>query len=150
MNGGVSYELEVALQAKKIWAVYRALRLAELMVELLPNLIEKFDIVQVDGIPIAGISKEKFTKIDDVKEVHTTEGGYLQLGFNSFMVRLEIIAKVEAVLVLRSIMEYEIDDEFADKASLVSTATMATICETTGKYPVEQESKTCFLSEKSQ
>ena len=49
MKGGVSYELEVALHAKRIWAVYRALRLAELMVELLPNLIEKFDIVQGDG-----------------------------------------------------------------------------------------------------
>ena len=80
------------------------------------------------------------TMRNGVREVHTTEGGYLQLGFNSFMVRLEIIAKVEAVSVLRSIMDYEIDGEFADKASLVSTATMATIRETTGKYLVEQES----------
>lgn len=49
MKGTASYELEVGLQAEKIWAVYRGLRLAELMVELLPNLIEKFDIVQGDG-----------------------------------------------------------------------------------------------------
>lgn len=49
MKGTASYELEVGLQPEKIWAVYRELRLAELMVELLPNLIEKFDIVQGDG-----------------------------------------------------------------------------------------------------
>ena len=49
MKGAVSHELEVALPARKIWAVYRGLRLAELIVELLPNLLDKFDIVQGDG-----------------------------------------------------------------------------------------------------
>lgn len=56
------------------------------------------------------------------------------------MVRLEIIKKGEDASVIRSVMEYEIKDEFADKASLVSIATMATIHETIGKYLVEQES----------
>ncbi|KAM0935391.1 putative (S)-norcoclaurine synthase [Dioscorea sansibarensis] len=157
MKGAVSHELEVALPAEKIWAVYRGLRLAELIVELLPNLLDKFDIVQGDGevgtilrlhwpsgTPMAtGIYKEKFTKIDDerrVKEVHTIKGGFLLLGFTSYMVRLEIIAKGETASVVRSIIEYEVDDEFADNASFVSTATLATIHETIGKYLVEQES----------
>ena len=89
-----------------------------------------------------GIYKEKFTKIDDerqVKEVHTIKGGFLLLGFTSYMVRLEIIAKGETASVVRSIIEYEVDDEFTNNASFVSTATLATIHETIGKYLVEQE-----------
>ncbi|KAH7687303.1 (S)-norcoclaurine synthase protein [Dioscorea alata] len=157
MKGAVSHELEVALPAEKIWAVYRGLRLAELIVELLPNLLNKFEIIEGDGevgtilrlhwppgMPMAMvIYKEKFTKVDDerrVKEVHTIEGGFLQLGFSSYMVRLEIIAKGEAASIIRSVIEYEVDDKFANNVSFVSTTTLATIHETIGKYLVEQES----------
>ncbi|KAJ0970843.1 hypothetical protein J5N97_018802 [Dioscorea zingiberensis] len=156
MKGAVSHELEIGLPADEIWAVYRALRLGELAVELLPNVLEKIDIIEGDGevgtvlrlhfpagTPMAENYKEKFTKIDDekrIKEVHTVEGGFLQCGFHSYMVRFEIIEKSEATSVIQTTIEYEVDEQFAANASFVSTASLATIHETVGKYLVQQNS----------
>lgn len=85
---------------------------------------------------------EKFTKIDDekrIKEAHIIEGGYLQLGFISYMNRLEIIKKEDAVSVIKSSVVYEVAEEFASNVSLVSTDILAAINETVGKYLIGQK-----------
>lgn len=85
---------------------------------------------------------EKFTKIDDekrIKEAHIIEGGYLQLGFISYMNRLEIIKKEDAVSVIKSSVVYEVAEEFASNVSLVNTDILAAINETVGKYLIGQK-----------
>lgn len=74
--------------------------------------------------------KEKFTKIDNekrVKETEVVEGGYLDLGFTLYRVRFEIIEKDINSCIIRSTIEYELKDEFAANASLVSVDALANI-----------------------
>ncbi|KAJ0970842.1 hypothetical protein J5N97_018801 [Dioscorea zingiberensis] len=156
MKGTLSHELEVGLSADEIWVVYRSLELADLVVKLLPNIIQKVELVEGDGgvgtvlhvyfppgTPLVQSYKEKFTKIDDekrVKEAHVVEGGYLQLGFLFYMVRFEVIAQSETTSVVKSTIEYEIEEKFATNSSLVSTYALAIIHETVGKYLIEKKS----------
>ncbi|KAM0935392.1 putative (S)-norcoclaurine synthase [Dioscorea sansibarensis] len=156
MKGALSHELEIGLPADEIWSVYRRLELAELVVKLLPNVINKMDLVEGDGgvgtiiqlyfppgTPLVQSYKEKFTNIDDekrTKETHVVEGGYLELGFISYMVRLEVIEKTEANSIIKSTIEYEVDENFASNASLISTTPLAIIHETVGKYLIEKKS----------
>ncbi|XP_039122876.1 norbelladine synthase-like [Dioscorea cayenensis subsp. rotundata] len=156
MKGTLSHELEISLPADEIWSVYRGLELAELVVKLLPTVIYKMDLVEGDGgvgtilhlyfppgTPLVQSYKEKFTKIDDekrIKEAYVVEGGYLELGFISYMVRFEVIEKSEADSIIMSTIEYEVDEDFASKASLISTAPLAIIHETVGKYLIEKKS----------
>lgn len=49
MKGTLCHELEVGLPAGQVWGVYGTLRLGQLVVELLPNVIQKLDIVEGDG-----------------------------------------------------------------------------------------------------
>ncbi|XP_008800114.2 norbelladine synthase-like [Phoenix dactylifera] len=155
MKGSLFHELEVGLPAGELWEVYGTLRLAELVVELLPNVVQKFDIVEGDGgvgtvlrlafppgMPGSQFSKEKFIKIDNekrVKEALVVEGGYLDLGFRSFLFRLEIIEKDSNSSIIKSTAEYEIDEEHAANASFVTVAPFATMAETISKYLIEKK-----------
>lgn len=81
--------------------------------------------------------KEKFTKIDNenrVKETEVVEGGYLELGFSLFRVRLEVIEKGEKSSIIKSTIEYELNEENASNASLVSIQSLATIVELAKNY----------------
>lgn len=49
MKGNLTHELEVSLPADEVWEVYGSLRLAELVVELLPNIISKVVVEEGDG-----------------------------------------------------------------------------------------------------
>ncbi|CAL9758082.1 unnamed protein product [Musa acuminata subsp. burmannicoides] len=158
MKGTLCHELEVGLPAGQVWEVYGTLRLAQLVVELVPNVIQKVDIVEGDGgvgtvlhltFP-TGTSggpqfyKEKFVKIDDenrLKEAIVVEGGYLEMGFLSFLVRFEIIDKEEGVSsIIKSTIEYEVDEEHAGNASLVTTAAVAAIAEGVSGYLMKEKS----------
>jgi hypothetical protein len=94
------------------------------------------------GAPGPGTHKEVFTKIDNenyIKEATVVEGGFLDLGFKKFMFRLEIMAKEENASLIRSSIEYEVDDEHKSNASLVSTGALAAIAEAITKYIKEQK-----------
>lgn len=56
------------------------------------------------------------------------------------MVRFEVIEKSEADSIIMSTIEYEVDEDFASNASLISTAPLAIIHETVGKYLIEKKS----------
>lgn len=76
--------------------------------------------------------KEKFTKVDNenrVKEVEAIEGGFLDLGFSLYRVRIHVIEKGEAVCVVKATIEYDVKEEFASNASLVTTDLLAGIFE---------------------
>lgn len=95
------------------------------------------------GTPGVGYLKEIFTKIDDddrVKETEIIEGGYKDLGFDLFRCRLEIIEKDAESSIIRSTLEYEIDDTKPELASLVSTKQFEIMAETVGKYLADKKS----------
>lgn len=75
--------------------------------------------------------KEKFTKIDDenrVKETEVVEGGLLDLGgFTLYRVRFQVFEKGEASCSVKSTIQYELPDELAANASLVSIQPLVTI-----------------------
>ncbi|CAL5323525.1 unnamed protein product [Camellia sinensis] len=138
MLGRVSEEMEVKVSASKAWELYGTLQLAKLVEQVLPNVLEKIEIVQGDGgvgtilnlvFPPGtpgGLSsyKEKFTKVDDekrVKETEVVEGGYLDLGFTLYRVRFEIIEKGEESCITRTTVEYDAKEEVAAMApSMIS------------------------------
>lgn len=94
------------------------------------------------GIPGLQFSKEKFVKIDNekrVKEALVVEGGFLDLGFRSVLYRFEIIEKDSNSSIIKSVIEYEIDEEHAANASFVTVSPLATITEAISKYLIEKK-----------
>ena len=49
MKGSLFHKLEVGLPAGEVWEVYGTLRLAQLVVELLPHVLQKVDVIEGDG-----------------------------------------------------------------------------------------------------
>lgn len=49
MFGQVSHELEVNAPATRAWEIYGTLRLAEMVVEELPDIVQKIDVIEGDG-----------------------------------------------------------------------------------------------------
>lgn len=68
------------------------------------------------------------------------EGGFLDLGFRKYLVRFEIIRKEDKTSIIRSTVEYEVDEEHISNASLVSTRVFASIAEATVNYIKDQKS----------
>ncbi|CAA2966256.1 S-norcoclaurine synthase 2-like [Olea europaea subsp. europaea] len=146
MFGAISEEREVSVPAGEAWKIYGTLRLAKIVGEALPNLIEKIEVVEGDGgagtvtklcfPPGAGLGdyKEKFTVVDDekrVKETEVVEGGYLDIGFSLYRVRFEVIEKEgnSSSCITKSTIEYEVKEEFAANASYVSIQPLVNIME---------------------
>ncbi|KAK8459558.1 hypothetical protein SEVIR_2G155700v4 [Setaria viridis] len=156
MEGSLCHEFETDLPAADVWQVYGGLRLGQLVPQLLPHVLPKVDHLEGDGgvgtvllvyFPPGAAGprthKEVFTKIDNenyIKEATVVEGGFLDLGFKKFMFRLEIIAKEENSSLIRSSIEYEVNDDHKSNASLVSTGALAAIAEVITKYIKEQKS----------
>ena len=94
------------------------------------------------GTPGASYLKERFTEIDDsrhLKEVEVIEGGYKDMGFHLYRIRLEIVENGTESSVVRSTIEYDVDDKFAENASLVTTKSLETIAEVVGRYLTEKK-----------
>ncbi|XP_062193182.1 norbelladine synthase-like [Phragmites australis] len=150
MKGSKIHELETDVPASELWGIYGTLSAAKLVPELLPHVLINVEIISGDGgvdtilkltfppgIPGLQSYKEKFTKVDNenyVKEAHAIEGDILKLGFISYMIRFEVIGKGPNSSVIRSTVEYEIDDAHPELESMVSTAPLSIIAETFAKY----------------
>ena len=95
------------------------------------------------GIPGPSYMKEIFTKIDDemrVKESEVIEGGYKDFGFELCRFRLQIIEKDAESSIIRSSVEYEINEKLEEIASQVTTKPMEILAEGIGKYLKEKRS----------
>ncbi|KAG9454520.1 hypothetical protein H6P81_007424 [Aristolochia fimbriata] len=146
MHGRVSHELEVKQPASKVWEIYGTVELGNLVVQKLPNVAEKIEfdgdggagtVVTLTFPNGAGTYKEKFVAVDDEKRVKVTEvveGGYLDLGFTSQRITLEIAEKEGGSCIIKSSVDYEIDDQNASKSSLVTTATLELFAQTVAKH----------------
>lgn len=62
-----------------------------------------------------------------MKEVEMVEGGLLEFGFTLYRNRFEIIEKDEHSSIIKSIIEYELDDNSTDNVSMISVDTLAAI-----------------------
>ncbi|EEF42383.1 conserved hypothetical protein [Ricinus communis] len=161
MRGQESVETPVGVPASIAWDAYRGLEFGRLVDELLGNVVGKVEVVEGDGgvgtimkltfppgTPGSGYMKEIYTKMDDdnrVKETEIIEGGYKDLGFDHVRIRLEIIEKDAAAAessIIRSTIEYEMDETKPELASFVSTKQLEIMAETIGKYLIDKNSST--------
>lgn len=89
------------------------------------------------GLPGPTGLKEKFTKIDNeknIKEVEVVEGGCLDLGFTLFRVRMEVIEKGKDSSIIKTTLEYEVKEEEAANVALASIQQLAEILEVGKNY----------------
>ncbi|KAK4403768.1 hypothetical protein Sango_0745400 [Sesamum angolense] len=138
MEGRLSEEIEVKVPASEAWKVYGSLQLSKIVVEGLPSIFSKVEVVDGDGSTrtilhlffapgTAGPSsfKEKLAVVDDenrVKVSEVVEGGYLDLGFTLYRICMEVIEEEgqKGECIVRGSIEYELREEAAANAALVS------------------------------
>lgn len=156
MEGSFCHEFETGLPTAEVWEVYGGLLAGQLIPQLLPDMFSKVELVEGDGgvgtvllvtfppgTPGLEFFKEEFIKVDNenyIKEVNVIEGGFLNHGFPKYLVRIEIIGKTDKTSIIRSTIEYKLDDDHTSNTSFVSTSGLATIAEAITKYIKEQKS----------
>ena len=64
-----------------------------------------------------------------MKETEVIEGGFLELGFTLYRDRFEVIEKGNDSCIIRSTIEYELKEDAAANASLVSIEPLANVAE---------------------
>ncbi|KAK2434779.1 norbelladine synthase [Trifolium repens] len=150
MFGQIEHELELHVPASEAWELFGTLAIGKLVGEEMPQLFHKVELIEGDGgvgtilkltftpgLPGPAGYIEKFTKIDHenrIKETEMIEGGYLDFGFTLFRVRLEVIEKGEDLSIIKSSIEYEVKEENAANASLVSVQPLENVAEVGKNY----------------
>ncbi|XP_076898226.1 norbelladine synthase-like [Bidens hawaiensis] len=138
MFGSLTEEAEVKMPASKAWALYGTLEIGKLVVG---KVLEAVDVVEGDGgvgtilkltlKPGLGFPyyKEKFTKVDNenmIKETEVVEGGFLDIGFTLYRIRVEIKENPNdstgSSCIQKLTIEYEVKEEFAGNATLITNA----------------------------
>lgn len=153
VQGQISSEITVEVAATALWNIYRDKQVSMLTNELLHDVIGSIEIVEGDGgvgtlvkvtLPAgtggAGYVVEKYTKIDDtgrIKESEIIEGQFKEIGFLLYRVTLEFVENGAESTIAKSTIEYELKDEFASNASVVTTTALETVAQTIGKYLIE-------------
>ncbi|KAJ0816482.1 putative (S)-norcoclaurine synthase [Helianthus annuus] len=136
MFGSLSEEVEVKVPVEKAWDLYGTIKLGDIAAK---HILERLDVIEGDGgvgtvikitfKPGSGISyyNEKYTMIDNdnmVRETEIVEGGYLDFGFTLYRVRIEVKNnpndKTGSSSIVKITIEYEVKEEAADNASLVT------------------------------
>ncbi|CAN6229375.1 unnamed protein product [Urochloa humidicola] len=154
MKGSKSHEVEADIPAAELWKIYGTVRFVELVHQLLPQILYQVEVVRGDGgvgtvikvtlppgIPGRHSYKEEFVKIDNenrVKEAAVIEGDILELGFNTYVTRFEIVEKGPSSSVIRSTVEYEYDDGRPELEAAARTAPLAAAAERIVQYVKEQ------------
>ncbi|KAL0282907.1 UNVERIFIED_CONTAM: hypothetical protein Sangu_2923400 [Sesamum angustifolium] len=134
-------EMEVKVPASEAWKLYGSLYLAKVVVEALPDRFSKFEVMMNLETGTAGPAsyKEKYTVVDDerrVKEAELVEGGFLDLGFTLYRVRGEVIEKEgkKEECIVRGTIEYEVKEEAAANAALVSIEPLRALMQAAADY----------------
>lgn len=86
--------------------------------------------------------REKLVTVDKeklLKEVTVIEGGPLNCGLTSFIIRYEIFKKSQDSSTLKTTIEFEVPDELAESATHIKIDSMAAMIE--GAYKVLLEEK---------
>ncbi|KAG9452446.1 hypothetical protein H6P81_005350 [Aristolochia fimbriata] len=126
MRGKKISEIDVAFPASVVWDVYSTRKLSE-VVKTIPNFRGKQEVIGDGGVGTIisgelppggpyGAYREKWVTIDHenrVKETDTIEGGVLDVGFVFYRLRFEIAEEGPNASRIKTIIMYEIKDEFA-------------------------------------
>ncbi|KAI3517111.1 hypothetical protein L1887_16319 [Cichorium endivia] len=133
MFGSISEELDVKASIIQAWEVYSTLKIAMIIKSAFAQ-FSTIDILEGDGgvgtivkitphpgVPMGTAFKEKFTKIDHekrVKEIKIIEGGYLDVGFTSYQMKLEFMENEneDSSCILRVTVEYEANEDVVANA----------------------------------
>ncbi|KAI3823305.1 hypothetical protein L1987_04740 [Smallanthus sonchifolius] len=116
MFGTLSEEAELKVPASKAWALY--------------------------GLGFS-YCKEKFTKVDNanmIKEAEVVEGGFLDIGFSLYRIRIEIKDTSKdgsgsgSSCLMKLTLEYDVKEEFAANASLVTIEHLVVIMRLANEY----------------
>ncbi|KAL8255642.1 hypothetical protein R6Q59_030709, partial [Mikania micrantha] len=97
----------------------------------------------------------KFTKVDNentVKEVEVIEGGFLDMGFDLYRIRIEIKENPKdecRSCFVKLTIEYEVTPEFAANASLVTTEPLIGIMNVASKHLLESRVLKIFETRKN-
>ncbi|KAJ1406693.1 START-like domain superfamily [Sesbania bispinosa] len=150
MFGQLEHELELHVPASEAWDLFGTLQIGKLVEKEMPQKFQKVELTEGDGgvgtilkltftpgVPGPASCKEKFTKIDNekrIKESEVVEGGYLELGFTLFRIRFQVIEKGEDSSIIKSTIEYQVKEEDAANASLVSLQSVANIAQVAKNY----------------
>ncbi|KAJ4823647.1 hypothetical protein Tsubulata_032992 [Turnera subulata] len=157
MKGHLSVDTPAAAPARLLWNAIRGVELARLVNELLGGVIRRAEVIKGDGgvgtilkvtfapgTPEPGYWKVIFRIMDDeklVKEAEVIEGDFIKLGFDQYRVRFQVIEKDAGSSIIRSSIEYELEDSKKELASLVSTKSLETIAATIGKYVAKNSTR---------
>ena len=108
------------------------------LMHLQPGVISNIMLLHVHAGSDIKYFKEKYTKVDNenrVKESEIVEGGYLDAGFNFFKTKFEIKEnKNSDTSLLKIQLEYEIKEEFAANASLVTAETYVAVAKLANEH----------------
>ncbi|KAA0041658.1 S-norcoclaurine synthase 2-like [Cucumis melo var. makuwa] len=148
MLGQLRHETVIDVPANVAWQLFGSLELGRIVGEQLPNIFKKVELVEGDGgegtillIFASGFGtssfKEKFTKVDNenrIKETEIIEGGLLDMGFTLYRVRFKIIENREDKCIVETTIEYEIMEESAANASLVTLQPLIEVVQLANNY----------------
>ncbi|KAI3962653.1 hypothetical protein MKW92_043689 [Papaver armeniacum] len=142
-------EFDIAASADDVWAVYSSPYLPKLIIELLPGVFEKIDVVEGNGglgtVLHLVYPHEKFITMDNpkrLKEVRQIEGRYLEMGCTSYMDSFQILRKTHGSCTIRSITKYEVSAEVAEKVSShVSVDSLVVLARAISKYVMRNNEK---------
>ncbi|WJX44898.1 hypothetical protein P8452_31825 [Trifolium repens] len=155
MFGQGEHELELHVPASEAWDLFSGLRIGKVLEKEMPDKFQKVELIEGDGgvgtilkviftpgLPGPTSLKEKFTKIDTekrIKEVEVVEGGYLDLGFTLYRIRLEVIEKGVESSIMKTTLEYAVKEEEEVDASLLSIKPLANVMEVGKNYLIRNK-----------
>ncbi|XP_068634147.1 uncharacterized protein [Aristolochia californica] len=154
MKGQQIHEYVVPFSASDVWEVYSTLELPQL-IKKMPNFLDDiewhgdgsvgtiFTLVVPQGSPFR-MYRERIVTLDHanrVKEVDVISGGVLDLGYNSFRTRFEIVNLGPTTSTIRSIILFDIkDDKASDNIKYSNVTEMAPVAKAVAQYLVEKKS----------
>ncbi|XP_068635099.1 uncharacterized protein [Aristolochia californica] len=154
MKGQQILEYVVPFSASDVWDVYSTHKLPQI-IKKMPNFMEDiewegdgsvgtiFTLVVPQGGPFRTY-KESIVTLDHanrVKEFDVISGGVLDLGYNSFRTRFEIVNLSPTTSMIRSIIHFDIrDDKASDNVKYSNVTDITPITQAVAQYLVEKKS----------
>ncbi|KAK3035274.1 hypothetical protein RJ639_034797 [Escallonia herrerae] len=153
MIGTLSDEFEVDVPAHEAWALYGTLQFTYICV---PDLFDGVEVLKGDGgvgtilQPITKPGslfytyKDEISMVDNenmVKEVHAHEGGYLDLGFNYYGLRFEVIKKTESSCITKVTVRFDVKEGFISNTSYVSIEPFIALMKYSNNYLIKNHKK---------
>ncbi|KAK3012123.1 hypothetical protein RJ639_012512, partial [Escallonia herrerae] len=84
--------------------------------------------------------KDEISMVDNenmVKEVHAHEGGYLDLGFNYYGLRSEVIKKTESSCITKVTVRFDVKEGFISNTSYVSIEPFIALMKYSNNYLIK-------------